>query len=1014
MLPLEAFMSLKSCTPALLASLLLLSGCQEIGDLLFGLPTPQSGGFASSLSLQRLDSQAGQTDENEDRRIVSANYQVEIPAPGEQMPVIEIPVQKELLPEKLSGAAFQPEYQQAGSWVADGKLVDYDASAQVVRFVPGQAGASASALSIKQDAQTTRVYRIRVYFFYNHQTAEREGSKFRIHYYPSRLTNSSRVKTDSAWNSRTGHALDPKVPDFVEDLDYALNEVYTRILATKTSKGELFKAPELPVDVYVQDVGGDAGDSPLGGPMRISNHKITDYKDLKLTAAHELVHVLQGQYYNASGVFSGRQNRWFIEALANYLAAQANGLDDTGKKAFYGEFYSDYLSVSLTASNDNSMYAAAHFLDWLASHYGQSVISDALAESNGNDLVGLSKTVKTKGVNGGVGAAFEAYLKDILTQPEGTAGFHKAIISAMYSHAIGNHYLSSGLLNEKRTYNTLVKTLAPMSAVYSQQSANNAQDALMIADSQASKGDLMGSLSFSGSGATQRYDKQLDTYDQVPSLAPLAIKNVRQGQNSLLEQLIYNDGQISKASVDVKYLLLQKPEIRSWNSDEVSWSTSTLGNIPLGQVSYELLNGRNKVLTIKPRDKEASITVHRILPGQDYSQVPTSEMPRYYDENFTSKPNLVMRYKDLIWPEIASQVNVALSAIEGQEVNLGGQIHLKATVTGDANTAVTWKLDLTPYYKDYFTTRPPMGSLSTSGTEATWQAPSTVIAHETQVEVTVTSVADPSRSATITLTVNDPDDVCVPAGTQVTLADGRQQAIETLQPGQGIIAIDPQTRQKVEAKIEKLIVHQGQTYQLNAYRTDSGDELRLTPNHPVLMADGSWKGAEQLQIGDQIYQYQAASQRFELTKIIVIIRDQSRSGTVYNLKTTQGNYIANDLVVHNKCLAAGSLIETPAGLVPVEALRIGQKVYGMVAGHKLPVEVTHLYTKQTILDSLPGKRLGPELLVTANHLIYSGQGFVRAEKTNLPDQVIPGLVYDLNTSSGNYYGAGQQLMKSGS
>ena len=34
------------------------------------------------------------------------------------------------------------------------------------------------------------------------------------------------------------------------------------------------------------------------------------------------------------------------------------------------------------------------------------------------------------------------------------------------------------------------------------------------------------------------------------------------------------------------------------------------------------------------------------------------------------------------------------------------------------------------------------------------------------------------------------------------------------------------------------------------------------------------------------------------------------SNVVYNLKTTQGNYIANDILIHNKCLKKGTPIET--------------------------------------------------------------------------------------------------------
>ncbi len=94
--------------------------------------------------------------------------------------------------------------------------------------------------------------------------------------------------------------------------------------------------------------------------MKISNSRIEGLEDLKGVAAHELVHVLQGQYYfggtagNVIGLFSG--NRWFIEAAANYYAALAVGMDSAAFMRFIAkDGYATYLSQPITIEDDNSM-----------------------------------------------------------------------------------------------------------------------------------------------------------------------------------------------------------------------------------------------------------------------------------------------------------------------------------------------------------------------------------------------------------------------------------------------------------------------------------------------------------------------------------------------------------------------------------------------------------------------------------------------------------------------------------
>ena len=148
------------------------------------------------------------------------------------------------------------------------------------------------------------------------------------------------------------------------------------------------------------------------------------------------------------------------------------------------------------------------------------------------------------------------------------------------------------------------------------------------------------------------------------------------------------------------------------------------------------------------------------------------------------------------------------------------------------------------------------------------------------------------------------------------------------------------------------------------------------------------------------------------TTIAAIVRDVSECDTVYNLKTTQGNYLAGDLVVHNKCLARGTPIDTPDGPRPVETLRVGDLVLGWVAGRRVPVPVTHLYVKTTALPELPGVRLAPGLVVTANHRVWRNGAFQQAGDCAAERLPIPGPVYDLQTAAGNYFAAGMLMTAS--
>jgi len=268
---------------------------------------------------------------------------------------------------------------------------------------------------------------------------------------------------------------------------------------------------------------------------------------------------------------------------------------------------------------------------------------------------------------------------------------------------------------------------------------------------------------------------------------------------------------------------------------------------------------------------------------------------------------------------------------------------------------------------------------------------------------------DNDMSVSLKIIVRD-EPVCVPGGTNVTMADGSKKPIESIMPSEKIAAYDTLANKYSEAVVKEILVHNDGEYKIDRIKLAGYEDLKITENHPVFIKDKGWTKAGELKPGDILLQYDPAAASFNNAKIVSIIKDVARTNVVYNLKTTKGNYIANDILIHNKCLKEGSLIDTPDGPVPIERIKPGMEVYSMVNGVKVKTKVTNYYEKETILESIPGKVLSGETEVTVNHIIYSGGKFIPAGSLNLKDSNIKGKVYDIKTSSGNYY-CGGILMK---
>jgi hypothetical protein len=238
------------------------------------------------------------------------------------------------------------------------------------------------------------------------------------------------------------------------------------------------------------------------------------------------------------------------------------------------------------------------------------------------------------------------------------------------------------------------------------------------------------------------------------------------------------------------------------------------------------------------------------------------------------------------------------------------------------------------------------------------------------------------------------------------LEDGRTRPIELIKPDDRIIAFDTIALKKTNATVEKLLVHRDKTYPINNVKFSNKTDLMITGNHPIFVKDKGWITVDNLKPGDIVYNYDKSGKNFNNSKVVSIIKDVSISNVVYNLKTTQGNYIANDILIHNKCLKKGTSIETPDGPIFVEDIKPGMEVYASEDGTKIKTLVTNVYNKSTILDFIPGKKLCDGSEVTINHQVYFKGKFVTALELPFNDVKIYGNVYDIKTEAGNYYSNG--------
>ena len=187
---------------------------------------------------------------------------------------------------------------------------------------------------------------------------------FAIHY---RSKSPGTVPSDKVYPGARGRPSG-RHPLFVQDIGTYLEEARTNFPRI----GINLPPPDfLRWDVFLLPL-SEWGSSGLGGPILLDNDFKEDGKFparhdylMRVTSAHELIHVAQDQFFNIS---NAPGFRWWIEMTAEYLSARL--LADLGHpNPAWGYYMNDYpglLATPIDKADGLKPYAYARFLELMA------------------------------------------------------------------------------------------------------------------------------------------------------------------------------------------------------------------------------------------------------------------------------------------------------------------------------------------------------------------------------------------------------------------------------------------------------------------------------------------------------------------------------------------------------------------------------------------------------------------------------------------------------------------------
>ncbi|MDP5171423.1 MAG: Hint domain-containing protein [Bacteroidia bacterium] len=151
---------------------------------------------------------------------------------------------------------------------------------------------------------------------------------------------------------------------------------------------------------------------------------------------------------------------------------------------------------------------------------------------------------------------------------------------------------------------------------------------------------------------------------------------------------------------------------------------------------------------------------------------------------------------------------------------------------------------------------------------------------------------------------------CFPAGVEISMADGSSKPVEQIRPGDMVASWDQLAHRYTPARITGLDVHYRESISLTELWYVDADaiwasttghpgmsSLQLTPNHPVLTAEGK-KAAREIQPGNTIYL--ETSEGIKAVTVVAQKPVKQAARVVYSPTTAGATFLANHLVVFPK------------------------------------------------------------------------------------------------------------------
>jgi len=162
---------------------------------------------------------------------------------------------------------------------------------------------------------------------------------------------------------------------------------------------------------------------------------------------------------------------------------------------------------------------------------------------------------------------------------------------------------------------------------------------------------------------------------------------------------------------------------------------------------------------------------------------------------------------------------------------------------------------------------------------------------------------------------NDYDNICFKSNTLITMSDGSQKEISSLQSGDKVLTYNGCDKSASSSEISKVIIHDEKKYSItrltlvdeNVLFASITSNLSLptkylegTANHPVI-SDKGIKRIGDIQVNDKLIQYDNSTNSFKEWTISQIESNYTKVDKVYNLRLKSDySYFANGFAVMMK------------------------------------------------------------------------------------------------------------------